>query len=461
MALNELIAQGAQFKAPDLLGQYATMQTLQQGMQQNQMNQLNMTEKSRSLAEQEGLRNYLRSNPNLDTPEGLQGLNQYGGAGQLLLGSRIKQKQEMASAQKSAADAGKTEYETTRMKLTDSLKDAAGLTTPGAAITHIQNAVREGKIPQDKAEQLLATIPQDIEGFGKWRQQMMFNLLSAQNQLEQHFGSIDNGQTITQFSVPKYAPGATPSVIAQQQKQMTPGAAEANDIARKNVGLRERELEFNQDPVRQAAMAAAKATAAAEKPMTPLQQQAFRKTMVADQDSVKAATSTANELEKVADELLGNPEKKIQAHPGLGGITGYAALVPSLPSGDAAKAQQKLETFKGKIAALGRSLASQNGKLGNMAVQEWKVVADAVENINPGAGNLEEQMRNVVRQAREFADRHKEKYDLTYENADALLGKKPAVATASGSNSVTTPDGMTHTFPDAASAAKFRKAAGL
>ncbi|MFW1860184.1 hypothetical protein, partial [Acinetobacter defluvii] len=88
------------------------------------------------------LRNYLRSNPNLDTPEGLQGLNQYGGAGQLLLGSRIKQKQEMASAQKSAADAGKTEYETTRMKLTDSLKDAAGLTTPGAAITHIQNAVR-------------------------------------------------------------------------------------------------------------------------------------------------------------------------------------------------------------------------------------------------------------------------------------------------------------------------------
>ena len=67
MALNELIAQGAQFKAPDLLGQYATMQTLQQGMQQNQMNQLNMTEKSRSLAEQEGLRNYLRSNPNLDT----------------------------------------------------------------------------------------------------------------------------------------------------------------------------------------------------------------------------------------------------------------------------------------------------------------------------------------------------------------------------------------------------------
>ena len=235
MALNELIAQGAQFKAPDLLGQYATMQTLQQGMQQNQMNQLNMTEKSRSLAEQEGLRNYLRSNPNLDTPEGLQGLNQYGGAGQLLLGSRIKQKQEMASAQKSAADAGKTEYETTRMKLTDSLKDAAGLTTPGAAITHIQNAVREGKIPQDKAEQLLATIPQDIEGFGKWRQQMMFNLLSAQNQLEQHFGSIDNGQTITQFSVPKYASGAIPNVIAQQQKQLTPGAAEANDIARGNL----------------------------------------------------------------------------------------------------------------------------------------------------------------------------------------------------------------------------------
>lgn len=295
MSLNELIAQSGKFQAPDMIGQYAAAQDIQRGMQQNQMNQLNMTEKSRSLAEQEGLRNYLRSNPNLDTPEGLQGLNQYGGAGQLLLGSRVKQKQEMASAQKSAADAGKTEYETTRMKLTDSLKDAAGLTTPGAAITHIQNAVREGKIPQDKAEQLLATIPQDIEGFGKWRQQMMFNLLSAQNQLEQHFGSIDNGQTITQFSVPKYAPGATPNVIAQQQKQMTPGESATNARGiESNKTTRDR-LNFEMNPEEQARVTGAKEGAKIQ-----------TKNTLDAQAALPAALQHVNEVNNIIGQMIGD-----------------------------------------------------------------------------------------------------------------------------------------------------------
>ena len=65
-----------------------------------------------------------------------------------------------------------------------------------------------------------------------------------------------------------------------------------------------------------------------------------------------------------------------------------------------------------------------------MAVQEWKIVTDAVQNIRPSAGNLDEQMREVVRQAREFAARQKEKYDLTYENVDALIGGKKPVAPA-------------------------------
>jgi hypothetical protein len=429
-------------------------------MQQNQMNQLNMTEKSRSLAEQEGLRNYLRTNPNLDSPEGMQGLNQYGAAGQTLLTARVKQKHDAASAQKSTAEAGKVEYETARAKLTDSLKDAAGLTTPGEAIAHITGAARDGKIPMDKAEQLLASIPQDIGEFGKWRNKMMFNLLSAQNQLEQTIHTVDNGQQVTQYALPKYMSGAAPTVVVQQQKQATPGelltdtrGRESNRIADRRATAAEKEAEAKANP--------------SEKPLTPLQQQKFRKDYAVDADSVKASDTVASELEKVSDELLGNPEKKIPAHPGLGGITGWMAMVKNAPNGDAAQAEQKLETFKGKINSLGRTLATQDGKLGNMAVQEWKIVADAVQNIDPKAGNLDEQMRDVVRQAKAFAARHKERFDLTYENADALLGKKgapaaaPVTPTPSASNVVTTPDGMTHTFPNAAAAAQFRKAAGL
>jgi len=168
---------------------------------------------------------------------------------------------------------------------------------------------------------------------------------------------------------------------------------------------------------------------AAGKPLTALQQQALKKDFAADTSKIKSAVDTADELEKLTDELVGNPDKKIKPHPGLSGITGYAGLLPSLPSGDATKAEQKLETFKGKIKTLGRSLASLDGKLGNMAVQEWKFISDAVQEIRPTAGNLDEQMRDVVRQARLLAKNLRDKFDLTYdETTPATAPSKPAAA---------------------------------
>jgi hypothetical protein len=138
-----------------------------------------------------------------------------------------------------------------------------------------------------------------------------------------------------------------------------------------------------------------------EKPMTQAQKVKYTKDKVSDKDVVAGALAVTGELEKLTDELVGNPDKKIAPAPGLSSITGFSALTNplALPSGDARKALQKLETFKGKIMALGRQLASQEGKLGNMAVQEWKFVSDAVQKIDPAAGNLDVQMRDVVWQA--------------------------------------------------------------
>jgi len=163
-----------------------------------------------------------------------------------------------------------------------------------------------------------------------------------------------------------------------------------------------------------------------EKPMTEAQRVKYGKDKVSDKDVVTGAFAVTGELEKLTDELVGNPDKKIAPAPGLNSITGYSALTNplALPKGDARKALQKLDTFKGKIMALGRQLASQEGKLGNMAVQEWKFVSDAVLKIDPAAGNLDEQMRDVVRQAKEYALRQKTKYDDTY--ADDLTAPPAA-----------------------------------
>lgn len=153
----------------------------------------------------------------------------------------------------------------------------------------------------------------------------------------------------------------------------------------------------------------------AEKPLTALQQQNLRRAKAEDVDKYNSANSTANELETIADKLLGNPDKNIKPHPGLGGITGLAGVLPDMYGGDAKAARQQLETFKGKVKSLGRQLASVHGKLGNMAVQEWKMVSDAVEAIDPSAPNFNQQLRDVVRQARELTDRTQSRYEATYD----------------------------------------------
>jgi hypothetical protein len=90
-----------------------------------------------------------------------------------------------------------------------------------------------------------------------------------------------------------------------------------------------------------------------------------------------------------------------------------------MPKSDARKAQQKLETMKGKVMAFGRQLASLEGKLGNMAVQEWKFVSDSIQSLDPAAGNLDVQLRDIVRQAKNFANTVQERYDQTYESTDS------------------------------------------
>jgi hypothetical protein len=46
-----------------------------------------------------------------------------------------------------------------------------------------------------------------------------------------------------------------------------------------------------------------------------------------------------------------------------------------------------------------------------------------VQKIDPAAGNLDEQMRDVVRQAKEYAQRQQSKYDDTYADDLAAPAK--------------------------------------
>lgn len=460
MALNELIAQGAQFKAPDLLGQYSNALAIQNGMQKNQMNQLDMAEKQRLFAEQEGLRNYLRTNPNLDSPEGMQGLNQYGAAGQTLLTARAKQKHEAASAQKSTAEAGKVEYETIRAKLTDSLKDAAGLTTPGEAIAHISNAARDGKIPMDKAQQLLASIPQDIGKFGEWRNKMMFNLLSAQNQLEQTIHTIDNGQQVTQYALPKYMPGAAPAVVIQQQKQATPGEMLTNARGIESNRTARDRLNWESSPEAQATMAGAKEGAKIQ-----------TKNVIEAQAALPMALKHVEEVNDIISQMIGDAK-----------VNAKGKII--IPEGGA-KPHKGFEVSVGASAQPGFQYLSGTDKANFYALKD-QIMSDAFltayKDSLKGSGSITEiegekgtqallrartsqSEAEFVKAMREFQRSNARVAELLAAKAGTGMKSSPTVTPTpiapQASNNVTTPDGQTYTFPDAASAAKFRKQAGL
>jgi hypothetical protein len=269
-------------------------------------------------------------------------------------------------------------------------------------------------------EQALAEVPDDPVQFERYRQQEALGMTEwMKSQLPKTVGGSIYKPAEDKFLTPDRVPtpvpaGAPVAVMGPDGKPRYVSREEALGMTPFTPAT----VKFLNPPATGAAPAAP-----APKPMTELQQQASRKTMAADKTNVKASQSVVGELEKLTDELVGNPEKNIPPHPGLSGITGLQAMLPSMPeslvtSGNSRKAQQRLETLKGKVMAFGRQLASLEGKLGNMAVQEWKFVSDSIQAIDPAAGNLDVQLRDIVRQAKNFANTVQERYDMTYEGAE-------------------------------------------
>ena len=266
-------------------------------------------------------------------------------------------------------------------------------------------------------EQALAEISDDPADFERYRQQEAMGMgewLKSQQPRVAGNAVFLPGENRFITAPREPAPVAQPAMVAEFNFARSPEGGGFTGSYQDFVIAREAAKRAPAAP----RAAAAAPVAPAPKPMTALQQQSSRKAMAADKTSVKASQSVVGELEKLTDELVGSPEKGIRPDPGLAGISGFQALFPSLPKSDARKAQQKLETMKGKVMAFGRQLASLEGKLGNMAVQEWKFVSDSIQAIDPAAGNLDVQLRDIVRQAKNFANTVQERYDLTYEGAE-------------------------------------------
>lgn len=145
------------------------------------------------------------------------------------------------------------------------------------------------------------------------------------------------------------------------------------------------------------------------KPMTKWQETQYRNKIADDYKATGALINTVDDVKKAGAELKG--------HKGLKGITGLQGYLPSNPYGDAANAEVKLNNLKGKVTSMGKAIMAASGAIGPMAIQEWKIVSDAVAALDPrtaDAKSIQDQIDIVNATAERMSVLGRESYSKQY-----------------------------------------------
>ena len=94
------------------------------------------------------------------------------------------------------------------------------------------------------------------------------------------------------------------------------------------------------------------------------------------------------------------------------------AYLYSLPNSQAAAAQTNLANLRGKVTLLGKALASVEGKIGPMAVQEWTIVRDMVAALDTAVSKGEkitlDEIGKIEFAAKNVAKRVQDKFEGQY-----------------------------------------------
>jgi hypothetical protein len=464
--LNALIAQGVQFKAPpDPFAQYAKMQELQRGEETGQMNQMLMQEKQRGFQEMNALRGVMsRPGFDLSTPESQREVYSVAPtlAEKLISGHM--------GAQKTAAEVrnlGFTGQETQaklalekQKHLGQMYRDISSRPSDANITAHAEDVEasqlytpEEKATVRAKAERLLAMPMAD-------RMTMLSEQGATAGELRPQTvaagGSLMRGGTVVGTAPEKTPP--PPAMVGEYNFAKTPegggfrGTYQDFVTARAAAGRAPAMPRPEQPPVavvdpvtgkqvfvsREEAVKNRMTPASAEmglKPLTELQTIKLRTDVAKD---YKTATTTLSQM----DDLLESIDR-VKTAPGLSAAAGYTGKLPSFPGGAAAQAETRLANLRGKVTALGKSLASATGAIGSIATQEWKVLADQVANLDEtkGAGPLLEQISLIEEQTAGAIARIRDQYEKTRSEdferfpqfrdlpAPKKLGGKPAAPT--------------------------------
>lgn len=391
MPIDPRIAMGfqptTQLESP--LNRLAKFQQIESGQRANELAKMQMQEYQRGLQEQEDFRNMLAA-ADVSTPAGRSKLLSAGKPGVEYVKGLEAIEQGRTTQAKNQQELIKSAFQNSASALAqvNSFADAKKYIDSIYADPVIGEFLRSKGLSPESAQQKLlkiATGPDPEAQFNQWKFENASGIEAAQKQFGTQVLNTAGGvlQYDPRSGATRMIPGTSPA-----DRPMTPAQS-------KDFELR----------------ATAAENKSAVKPLTEAQQIKARETIAKDRQvvsSIKAQEATMNsEIERLLK------------HPGLKGITGYTGMIPSLPASEAGAAENILEGIKGKVKTLGRELASQSGKLGNMAVQEWKFVSDAVAALDPRSKDFPNQLKLVQEAMKGLKDRSRAKFEETYPDLAA------------------------------------------
>lgn len=371
------------------LNRLAKFQQIESGQRANELANMQMQEYQRGLQEQEDFRNMLAA-ADVSTPAGRSKLLSAGKPGVEYVKGLEAIEQGRTTQAKNQQELIKSAFQNSASALAqvNSFADAKKYIDSIYADPVIGEFLRSKGLSPESAQQKLlkiATGPDPEAQFNQWKFENASGIEAAQKQFGTQVLNTAGGvlQYDPRSGSTRMIPGTSPA-----DRPMTPAQS-------KDFELR----------------ATAAENKSAVKPLTEAQQIKARETIAKDRQvvsSIKAQEATMNsEIERLLK------------HPGLKGITGYTGMIPSLPASEAGAAENILEGIKGKVKTLGRELASQSGKLGNMAVQEWKFVSDAVAALDPRSKDFPNQLKLVQEAMKGLKDRSRAKFEETYPDLAA------------------------------------------
>jgi hypothetical protein len=202
-----------------------------------------------------------------------------------------------------------------------------------------------------------------------------------------------------------------------QEVQYNPNAYETaqgkNPMVSPSAPSKSPEQIYREERAREQAKADA-ARNAGPKPLTAPQEAKLRDNIAKD---YKAAQSTI-------DMMLNPVSGVVAAIDGVRkltdaqkeAVTGFSAKIPSVTA-SSRNADTKLNNLKGKATEMGKAAASLTGAIGQMAVQEWRIVRDMIasldlEGMEPS--DLNDQLDIIEAQARRAAAITQDAYENQY-----------------------------------------------